>query len=171
MTPMREGTEQAMQKLRSTTTLREILEVATAFEESARDFYQGMIPKVSKRIRYLVEEFAAEEQVHYELFSNMAQREDLAEQVKVELDRTAVDSRFSDCIHLPDLGEDPDDQAVLQYAIGREHAAMLHYTELARTAPEGPIRDLFNYLANEETQHKLQLEKLYYEIIHRGGGV
>jgi len=26
-------------------------------------------------------------------------------------------------------------------------------------------------LADEETQHKVQLEKLYYEVVHRGGGV
>lgn len=55
--------------------------------------------------------------------------------------------------------------------MGREHAAMLHYAELTETAPEGPIRDLFRYLASEETRHKLALEKLYYETIHRGGGV
>jgi hypothetical protein len=91
--------------------------------------------------------------------------------VKVEVQRTASDSQFSDCLHLPDLGEHPDDQAVLQYAMGREHAAMTHYGELANTAPEGLIRDLFQYLASEETKHKLELEKLYYEIIHRGGGV
>ncbi len=85
--------------------------------------------------------------------------------------RTAIDSKFSDCLHLPDLGDQPDDQAVLQYAMGREHAAMTHYGELAETTPPGPIRDLFKYLASEETKHKLELEKLYYETVHRGGGV
>ena len=33
----------------------------------------------------------------------------------------------------------------------------------------GPIHDLFVYLANEETQHKSELEKLYYETVHSGG--
>jgi rubrerythrin len=160
-----------MERLRGKTTMREILEVATSFEESARDFYTALIPKVSKRIRYLVEELAAEEQGHYDLFSTLAQRPDLMEQIKVEIERTAADSKFSDCLHLPNLGEQPDDQAVLQYAMGREHAAMSHYGELAETTPVGPIRDLFVYLASEETKHKLELEKLYYEIIHRGGGV
>jgi rubrerythrin len=167
---MSEGSH-GMEQLRSKTTLREILEVATGFEASARDFYTALIPKVSKRIRYLVEEFAAEEQKHYELFSTLAQRTDIAEQVKAEIERTASDSQFSDCLHLPDLGEKPDDQAVLQYAMGREHAAMAHYNELAKTTPAGPIRELFQYLASEETKHKLELEKLYYETIHRGGGV
>ena len=64
-----------------------------------------------------------------------------------------------------------DDQAVLQYAMGREHVAMSHYGELAETAPPGAVKDLFAYLASEETRHKLELEKLYYETVHRGGGV
>jgi len=168
---MTEGMAHGMEQLRSKTTLREILEVATGFEESARNFYKDLTPKVSKRIRYLVEELAAEEQQHFDLFSALSQRADLAEQVKTEIQRTAADSKFSDCLHLPDLGPNPDDQSVLQYAMGREHAAMTHYGELAKTTPAGPIRDLFVYLASEETKHKLELEKLYYETIHRGGGV
>jgi len=167
---MTEG-QHGIERLRGKTSLKEILEVATHFEASARDFYAALIPKVSKRIRYLVEELAEEEQRHYDLFSALAQRADVAEQVKAEIQRTAADSKFSDCIHLPDLGDKPDDQAVLQYALGREHAAMSHYGELAQTAPDGPIRDLFVFLASEETKHKLELEKLYYETVHRGGGV
>ena len=167
---MNEGTH-GIDLLLGKTNLGEILAVATSFEASACDFYTDLIPKVSKRIRYLVEELAAEEQDHHTLFRNLAERNDLAKQIQAEVQRTANDSRFSDCIHLPELGDEPDDQAVLQYAMGREHAAMLHYAELAETTPEGPIRDLFRYLASEETRHKLALEKLYYETIHRGGGV
>lgn len=160
-----------IERLRGKTSLQEILEVATHFEEVARDFYTALIPKVGKRIRYLVEELAAEEQRHYDMFGALARRADIVAQVQAEIERTAADSKFSDCLHLPDLGEHPDDQAVLQYAMGREHAAMQHYGELAQTAPAGPIRDLFVYLASEETKHKLELEKLYYETVHRGGGV
>ena len=167
---MNEGTH-GIDLLLGKTNLGEILAVATSFEASARDFYTDLIPKVSKRIRYLVEELAAEEEDHHRLFRNLAARDDLVQQIQAEVQRTANDSRFSDCIHLPELGDQPDDQAVLQYALGREHAAMLHYAELAETTPEGPIRDLFRYLASEETKHKLALEKLYYETIHRGGGV
>ncbi len=165
---MSEGSH-GIDRLRGKTTLREILEVATSFEAGARDFYTALIPKVSKRIRYLVEELAAEEQSHYDLFGALAQRPDIAEQVRQEIQRTASDSKFSDCLHLPDLGENPDDQAVLQYAMGREHAAMMHYGELAETAPPGPIRELFQYLASEETRHKLEREKIYYETVHSGG--
>jgi len=171
MTQIDDGMAHGIERLRGKTTVQEILEVATGFEASARDFYTDLIPKVSKQIRYLVEELAAEEQSHFDLFDSLAKRADIVEQVKIEIERTASDSKFSDCLHLPNLGEHPDDQAVLQYAMGREHAAMQHYGELAETAPAGPIRELFQYLASEETKHKLELEKIYYATIHRGGGV
>ena len=161
--------EASIQRLQSKTTLKEILTVATEFERTARDFYTDLIPKVHKSIRYLVEELAAEEQGHYDLFTQMAARDDLEQQLKVEVERPASDHKFSDCIHLPDLGEQPDDQAVLQYALRREHAAMEQYHALAQGTEAGPIHDLFLYLANEETKHKNELEKLYYATVHSGG--
>ena len=156
-------------RLKSKVSLKEILDVAIEFEQTARDFYTDLIPKIGKNIRYLVEELAEEEQEHYDLFSQMAQRIDLEQQLKTEVDRPANDHKFSDCVHLPDLGDAPDDQAVLQYALMREHAAMEQYHSLAKSTPPGPIHDLFLFLANEETKHKNELEKIYYETVHSGG--
>ena len=165
--------EKRLKKLaaRETVSLQEILEVAVEFERTARDFYTDLIPKVSKKIRYLVEELAEEEQQHFDLFSSMAARDDLEQQLKIEIKRPENDHKFSDCVHLPDLGENPDDQEVLQYALMREHAAMEQYQSLADNTEPGSLHDLFLYLANEETKHKKELEKIYYETVHRGGGV
>jgi len=156
-------------KLKPLTNLRDILEVATEFERTARDFYSALIPKVSKNIRYLVEELAEEEQRHLDLFSQLSERTDLETVLDVEIERPAGDRKFSDCIHLPDLGENPDDQAVLQYALMREHAAMEQYHALANSTQPGPVHTLFKFLANEETKHKNELEAVYYEIVHSGG--
>lgn len=158
-------------RLEGKTTLKEILEVAIDFEHTARDFYTDLIPKVKKNIRYLVEELAEEEQQHFDLFSEMLARSDIEEQLKKEIERPASDHKFSDCIHLPDLGESPSDQEVLQYALMREHTAMEQYHSLAQSTEPGAIHDLFLFLANEETKHKNELEKIYYEVVHRGGGV
>lgn len=157
------------ERLKVQTSLNDILEVATEFERTAHDFYAGLAPKVSKQIRYLVEELADEEQRHYELFTALMARSDLDAMLQQQVDTPASDRRFSDCIHLPELGDRPDDQAVLQYALGREHAAMEQYRSLADSTPPGPIRDLFRYLADEETEHKNELEKRYYEVVHSGG--
>ncbi|MEL0586582.1 MAG: ferritin family protein [Candidatus Thiodiazotropha sp. (ex. Lucinoma kazani)] len=166
---MTEGHNSGYERLQSKKSLAEILEIAVEFERTARDFYTDLIPKVSKQIRYLVEELAEEEQHHFNLFNELKSRPDIEQLIQAMVDTPASDQRFSDAIQLPDLGEKPDDQAVLQFALGREHAAMEQYRSLAESTDEGPIKELFLFLANEETLHKNQLEKLYYETIHSGG--
>ncbi|MCU7804404.1 MAG: ferritin family protein [Candidatus Thiodiazotropha sp. (ex Lucinoma borealis)] len=166
---MTEGHNSGYERLQSKKSLAEILEIAVEFERTARDFYTDLIPKVSKQIRYLVEELAEEEQHHFNLFNELKSRPDIEQLIQAMVDTPASDQRFSDAIHLPDLGEKPDDQAVLQFALGREHDAMEQYRSLAESTDEGPIKELFLFLANEETLHKNQLEKLYYETIHSGG--
>lgn len=166
---MTEGESAAYQRIKSKKTLEEILEVATSFEAAARDFYRDLTPKVGKNVRWLVEDLAREEQGHHDLFTALRGRTDIALQIQAEVQTPVTDGKFSDAVHLPDLGEAPDDQAVLQYALGREHLAMQHYRALADGTDPGPIRDLFEYLANEEAKHKEDLEKLYYETVHSGG--
>lgn len=166
---MSDGNSSSYQRLQKKTSLKEILALATEFERTARDFYSDLAPRVSKNIRYLVEELAEEEQQHYDLFSRLSENPDIVNLIQTEVETPASNGKFSDCIHLPDLGEKPDDQAVLQYALAREHAAMEQYQALADSTAPGPIRDLFGFLASEETKHKNELEKLYYETVHSGG--
>jgi rubrerythrin len=162
-----EGHSKAYERIKSKKTLEEILAVAITFEKAARDFYRGLIPLVSKNIRYVVEELAVEEQEHYELFKQLAENPELEGQLQDEIKTPVEDHRFSDYVQLPDLGPTPDDQAILQYAMGREDAAMKQYRELAESTALGPARDLFKFLANEETKHKRELEKTYYETVYR----
>ena len=164
-----EGETSSRQLLQSKKTLEEILRVATSFEQTALNFYTALIPKVSKRIRYLVEELAAEERRHYELFKQLARTPGIGEQLHQQVQTPASDHRFSDYVLADDLGDDPDDQSILQYALGREHAAMEQYRDLARNTPPGTVHDLFEFLADEETRHKCELEKVYYETVHSGG--
>jgi len=104
-----------------------------------------------------------------ELFTNLAKHPDVQSVMTAEIARPVADGKFSDCVHTPDLGPNPDDQAVLQYALMRESAAMDQYTELSESAPAGALKDAFVFLANEETKHKAELEKIYYEVVHSGG--
>lgn len=165
MSEQPEGHSEAYERIRSRKTLGEILEVATSFEKAARDFYTDLVPRVSKNLRYLVEELAREEQNHFDLFTELAGNPDIEGQIQEKIRTPVEDHRFSDYVHLPDLGENPDDQAVLQYAMGREDAAMRQYRELAESTGPGPVHDLFEFLANEETEHKRELEKIYYETV------
>ncbi len=164
-----EGHISGKEKLQACTTLEQILQQASEFERTARDFYAALAPKVSKNIRWLVDELVIEEQQHFELFSQLSKNPQVQEQIKLEVATPPSNKRFSDCIQLPDLGEKPDDQSILQYALGREQAAMEQYHSLAESSPDGPVRELFTYLALEETKHKNELEKIYYEVVHQGG--
>jgi rubrerythrin len=146
-----------------------VLEVAMSFEQTAHRFYSALVDRVSKPLRDLVEDLAEEEARHYKLFEDLAQREDVRAHIQDRITTPPSDHKFSNYVHLPDLGDDPDDQAILQYAMGREHAAMEQYGTLAAEAPAGPIRDLFAFLAAEETEHKRDLEKRYYALVHSGG--
>ncbi|MBF0471832.1 MAG: ferritin family protein [Gammaproteobacteria bacterium] len=169
MVKVKEGQTSGANLLRSRKSVGEILEVAMQFELTAYNFYHQLIPKVSKRIRYLVEEMAAEEQEHVRLLSELMAKAEIEQQLKEMVQTPPSDHRFSDAIHSLDLGEKPDDQAILQYALAREQAAMEQYSTLASEVEEGPIQDLFTYLSQQETEHKLELEKIYYETVHRGG--
>jgi rubrerythrin len=169
MTALSEGQKGNRQLLKSKKSLGEILDVAMEFERTARDFYAGLIPKVSKQLRYLTEELSEEEQRHYDLLKELRERTDLEKEIGQMVEVPASDGRFSDAVHLPRLDENPDDQAVLQFAMGREQKAIEQYSALAEATAPGPIRELFEFLANEETQHKAELEKLYYETVHSGG--
>ena len=164
-----EGHRSGYEQIRSMKSLREILEVATSFEKTARDFYRDLIPKVSKNIRYLVEELAQEEQEHYDLFTELLAQPEIEQALQQRVQVPLEDHRFSDYVHLPSLGESPDDQSILQYAMGREDSAMKQYRELADETEPGEIHDLFEFLANEETKHKRELEVIYYELVHSGG--
>lgn len=156
-------------KLREQKTLGEILETAMGFEQTARDFYTALCSKVSKPMRGLIQELADEETVHYNLFKELRGRKDLQQFIDMKIATPPSDHQFSDYIQLPDLGSQPDDQDVLRYALGREQAAMEQYTSLARDTPPGPAADLFRFLAHEELQHKKELERLYYQVVHSGG--
>ncbi len=157
------------QELQSKTTLDEILQVAVSFEKTAFDFYSALIPKVSKQIRYLVEELAEEEQQHYDLFNGLRDDPDVLQQLKLKVQTPCDNQKFLEYVRLPDLKDDLDDQSILQYALGREDAAMKQYQALAETTPDGALKSVFQFLAYEETQHKLELEKKYYEVVYSGG--
>ena len=151
------------------TTVAEVLKTAAEFERVAHAFYTDLIPKVSKNVRYLVEELAEEEAEHVRLFSELAENPDVHSHMSDAIARPHADRKFSDAVHTPDLGDNPDDQTVLQYALMREQLAMEEYAELAENTEPGPLHDAFQFLANEERKHKAELEAIYYQVIHSGG--
>ncbi|MEZ5671179.1 MAG: ferritin family protein [Thiotrichaceae bacterium] len=155
--------------MKGKTTLQEILHTASQFELTAFTFYDALKDKVGKNLRPLVEELVHEEQRHFTLFQELSKQPDVQAQIAEKIQVPLNDHRFSDYIQLPKLEDFADDQSILQYALGREQAAMEQYFALAKETPDGAIQDLFRYLAQEELEHKKELEKRYYELVHSGG--
>lgn len=168
-TPHHEGHGAAYEHLKQLQSIEQILETAMSFEKTARDFYTALQDKVSKPLRELVKELAEEEQRHYDLFVELKSNPALQQIIDTRVATPTNDHRFSNYIHAPQLGNNPDDQSILQYALGREHAAMEQYAALAEEVPEGLLKTLFTFLAQEELEHKKELEKVYYQIVHSGG--
>jgi rubrerythrin len=164
--PLEGGT--GYRRLTGSKTIGEILQTAMAFEQTAFEFYRDLEARVSKPLRGLVHELMEEEQRHYTLFDELRGRPDVAEHIAAQIRTPKNDHRFADFVQAPNLSRFPDDQSVLQYAVAREHAAMEQYAALADSTPSGPIQDLFQFLSQEELQHKGELEKRYYELVYLG---
>ena len=161
-----EGNLSSYERLKQQQTLGEILETAMSFEKTAYEFYASLQDKVSKRLRPLIQELVEEEQEHYELFSKLRERDDVQAHIQDKIQTPPSNHKFSDYVHLPKLSDFPDDQSILQYAMGREQAAMEQYGSLAEESLPGPIQDLFYFLSHEELEHKNWLEKKYYDLVH-----
>lgn len=157
------------QALSKMTTVEEVLETVAEFDREAHSFYVDLVPKVSKSIRYIVEDLARGELDFIIRLRDLAKSDDLRDHLKDAIMRPRIDRKFSDAIQAPELGENPDDQAVLQYALARKQVAIEEYSELAANTPPGAMHEVFSFLANEESKHKTELEALYYQIVHSGG--
>lgn len=157
------------QALENLTTVEEILETVAEFDREAHSFYVDLVPRVSKQIRYIVEDLARARLEQVRMMAELAKSPDVQSHLHDAIRRPEADNRFSDAVHAPELDETPDDQAVLQYALARVQVAIEEYSELAAETPPGLLHEVFSFLANEESKRKTELEALYYEVVHSGG--
>ena len=171
MDEMREGDSGKKERLGQTSSEMEVIDIAIQFEEAAASFYRQLQHKVSKPLRWLVQSLAEEENLHAERLKALRSHSDLQKQLKERLIQMNVDPRFTDAIQTPSIDSFTDDQSILLYALSREQLALEQYGALADESQPGPVQDLFRWLSNEEVDHKAELEKRYYEMVHQGGGV
>ena len=168
---MREGDSGKQERLRDLRSLTEILDVAIQFELAAANFFQQLQARVSKPLRELVESLAQEEREHADRLGQLRYHPDLYQLIQQKIEVPVTDLRFSDALQTPDPDRLRSDQDVLEYALSRERLAMDQYRSLADATAPGEAHELFRWLAEEEIEHKQELEKRYYALVHRGGGV
>lgn len=142
-------------------SVEDILDFAIGEEQAAFSFYRDLAAKVeASEMKMLFEEFAAEEQGHKaKLLDVKAGKELLAVEEQV------TNLRISDYIVDVNSEEELDYQNALILAMKKEKTAFKMYTNLAETAPNDRVRNIFLALAQEEAKHKLRFELEYDELI------
>ena len=81
------------------------------------------------------------------------------------LDKQVQDLKISDYTVDVALGDDPDYQSILLFAMKQEKAAFRLYSTLAEMAPEPELKTMLLDLAQEEAKHKLKFEIEYDENV------
>ena len=143
-------------------SIDDILNFAVKEEEQAHDFYMKLASKTGNPgMRKLLEGFAAEEQGHKaRLMEIKSGRQAFDAREKV------LDLKIGD--YLVDVSPSPDMgyKDALVVAMKKEKAAFKMYTDLAHRV-EGPLRETFLELAQEEARHKLRFEIEYDDNVLR----
>ena len=134
----------------------EILDFAIGREIEAIQLYIDLAAKVNKpEMRKVLKDFAREEQEH---------------KIKLE-DAKAVGMVLKDeevgslgIAEYVDGGEARPDMSyadILILAMKKENVSVKLYTDLAKIAQDEEMKDMFLWLAQEETEHKLRFEMEY----------
>jgi rubrerythrin len=136
-----------------------VLDFAIGNEQAASDFYTELAAKMEKpHMQKIFEGFAAEEQGHKAKLKSVKAGE------KTKLSTTKVlDLKIGDYLVEEKPSATMDYQSALILAMKQEKAAFRLYSDLAASADDGNLRELFLGLAQEEAKHKLRFEIEYDE--------
>jgi rubrerythrin len=143
-------------------SIDDILDFAIKEEEHAQAFYTKLASKADHPgMKKLLQSFAAEEEGH------RAKLVDIKSGEQVFAAREAVvDLKIGDYLVDVKPSEDMGYKDALVVAMKKEKAAFKMYTDLAGRV-EGPLREIFLALAQEEAKHKLRFEIEYDDNVLR----
>ena len=140
-----------------------VLDFAIKNEQGASDFYTGLASKMEKpQMKKIFEGFAAEERGHKAKLEAVKK----GKIAKLAKDKV-LDLKIGDYLVDQKPSASMDYQSALILAMKQEKAAFRLYTDLAGTAQDEEMRDLFLGLAQEEAKHKLRFEIDYDDEILR----
>jgi rubrerythrin len=139
----------------------EILSFAIKNEQDAVDLYTDLAGKArNEAVKKVFLTYADEERGHKAKLQRVkGGQKSLAPSEKVQ------DLKIADYTVDVELGENPDYQSVLLFAMKAEKAAFKLYMDLAARTGDHEFEQLFLGLAQEEAKHKLRFELEYDEQI------
>lgn len=142
-------------------TVEEILDFAIQNEQNAADLYEHLAGKArSKAARSSFEQFAIEERGHKAKL--LAAKEG---QYQIGSFKPVQDLKIGDYLVQEDLGDDPDYQSMLIFAMKQEKAAFRLYSDLSERTDDPQLKGLLRSLAQEEAKHKLRFEVEYDDTV------
>jgi rubrerythrin len=140
---------------------KEVIQFAIDKEIEAFNFYtQGSQVAKYSGAKELFLELAKQEEGHQKLLENLNMEKIALAKIKpvpnLKISDYMVDAEFR-----PDLSY----AELLRIAMKREERSVKLYEDLKGTNPDEDLKKLFTFLIQEESKHKLRLEKIYDEEI------
>lgn len=137
----------------------EILDFAIAREQEAHDFYVGLADKVERQeMKDVFAQFSKEELGHKAKLQAVK-----AGKMTISSSGKVADLKIADYVVAAQADPTMSYQDALILAMKREKASFRLYTDLARSASDNSLKELFLALAQEEARHKLRFEVEYDE--------
>ena len=137
------------------------LDFAIAREQEAHDFYVDLAGRMpGPAMAKLFEDFARQEAGHRRKLEEVKRGKGL-----LKAEAKIMNLKIADYTAPVSPQEQMDYQNALLLAMQREKVAFRLYTDLAASADDAQMVDLFSGLANEEAKHKLHLELEYDDKI------
>jgi rubrerythrin len=148
-------------------TVEGIIQRAIQFEQDAYDFYTGASEMVKlPHVKDMLNELAGDEVKHKEKLEGLLAGD--AEQiVAAQQSQKIQDLKLADYLVAQPLNEDATIQDVLMTAMQREKNSHEFYNLMANIAASEAVKDLFQFLAQEELGHKNKVEVLYDDIVYK----
>lgn len=148
-------------------TIDQILKRAIGFEEQAHDFYMNAVNMVKQpHIKDALRDMAGQEVKHKERLQKLLQG-DTEALIAVQKRGQVQDLKLAEYLVAQPLDANATFQDVLVVAMQREKSSHEFYSTMAQIAGDETVRDLFDFLAQEELVHKNKIETLYDEVVYQ----
>ena len=142
---------------------KEIIQFAINKEIEAFNFYtQGSQVAKYSGARELFSDLAKQEEGHRKLLENL----NMGKIAETRIEKIP-DLKISDYMIDAEIKPDLSYAEMLRIGMKREERSVKLYEDLKGSNPDKDLKKLFSFLIQEESKHKLRLEKIYDEEILR----
>jgi rubrerythrin len=147
--------------------IQDVIRMAITAEVEANQMYINASGQVKTRLaKTMLDELATEELGHKAKLESLL-RGGVPWHIAAGEFKRVTDLKLGDHLVEEPLSDSADIQNVLIVAIKREKEANELYTTMAGVASDSTVRNMFDFLANEEMGHKRKIESLYEDIVYK----